>query len=220
MDWGSKHLSAVATSAAAKPSRRGRKSLRAALIGAAAAAATALVASVSLSASAAESPADGSACPASGHISYWQAPSAEPEAGKMKAAVDGALAYYNCYASLTREIKVYFDPNVPTAAGNKNGDLRFGSTTYMTVFTAMHEISHVLGVGQNSAWSTLVRNGTYTGAGGLAALRSATGDQGAVLNADTRHFWPYGLNQPSEANPASFRTHVQIVGAMVTVDGL
>jgi hypothetical protein len=46
-------------------------------------------------------------------------------------------------------------------------------------------------------------------------LRTLTGNSSAVLNADTQHFWPYGLNQASEATSADdYVFNTKIVAAI------
>ncbi len=58
-------------------------------------------------------------------------------------------------------------------------------------------------------------NGQWTGSNAVATLRALTGDPNAVLHADSQHFWPYGLNQPSEVTSQDdYVRHVTIVVAL------
>jgi hypothetical protein len=67
---------------------------------------------------------------------------------KIEAAMKLAVARYTKFSDASKLIKVAYAPGVPTAEANYNGDLRFGSNrSYMNQRTAMHEISHTLGIG-------------------------------------------------------------------------
>ncbi|HKO95250.1 MAG TPA: hypothetical protein VJU61_29040, partial [Polyangiaceae bacterium] len=101
-----------------------------------------------------EPPADaGLVCPARGSVTYTLARAAAPtpdeEAAYLRidAAMDRALAFYNCYTNIELNVRVSYAPGVPTADGNVNGSLRFGATNTMNPITAMHELGHVAGVG-------------------------------------------------------------------------
>lgn len=74
---------------------------------------------------------------------------------RIEAAMRLAVARYGRLSSATKTIRVSYAPGVPTAEANYNGDLRFGSVrSYMNERTAMHEISHTLGIGQTAAFNT------------------------------------------------------------------
>ena len=68
----------------------------------------------------------------------------------------------------------------------------------MNYITAMHEISHCVGVGTHSNWQSMVQDGIFTGINATNQLREITGNPQDQLNADSQHFWPYGLNYVSE----------------------
>lgn len=167
-------------------------------------------------------------CPTAGNITYTLARASNPTADqtdayhRITAAMDLAVAEYNCYIGTTKALYITYDPGVPTADGNYNGSIRFGSNRgYMNQATAQHEIAHTLGVGTYSRWSSLISGGRWTGATALGQLRSLTGNSAAVLNADSQHFWPYGLNQASEATSADdYVFNAKIVAAMRTDMGL
>jgi hypothetical protein len=167
-------------------------------------------------------------CPAAGHITYTLSRAAAPTAdqtdaySKITAAMDLAVEEHNCYVNATKALTVTYNTGVPTADGSYSGAIRFGSNrAYMKQVTAQHEIAHTLGIGTYTNWSSFVSNGQWTGAKAIAELRAVTGDPSAVLHADTQHFWPYGLNQDSEATSADdYVANSKIVAAMRSDMGL
>lgn len=137
---------------------------------------------------------------------------------RITSAMNAAVARYNNLSDLGKNITVHYDPNVPTADGNINGTIRFGAKASMNERTALHEISHTIGVGTSGDWGSLGCGGTYNGAQATALVRQYDG-QGAVITCDRQHFWPYGLNFDSEFSQTNADRHVEIVEAMVR-DGL
>ena len=138
---------------------------------------------------------------------------------KIDAAMKKAVARYSkyCNAKCTKNIKVSYSPGVPTAEANYNGDLRFGSDrSYMTERTAMHEISHTLGVGQTANFNSLCASGNWKTA--LPLLRSFDGSS-AKISCGGSHFWPYGLNYETEMSETNANRHVQMMQAMLN-DGM
>ncbi|MDQ1286522.1 MAG: hypothetical protein QG622_87 [Actinomycetota bacterium] len=161
------------------------------------------------------------ACPASGHLTYTLARAANPTADQNAAyalittAMNQALSVYNCQVNLTKALTVRYEPSVSTADANWNGTIRFGARSTMQQITAMHEISHTLGVGTVSAWSPKLSNGIWTGSNATARLRSITRDQAASVHGDRQHFWPYGLNYTSEvSSQADLVSHCLMVAAL------
>lgn len=133
-------------------------------------------------------------------------------------AMNAAVARYNNLSDLGKNITVHYDPNVPTADGNINGTIRFGARASMNERTALHEISHTIGVGTSGDWGALGCGGTYNGAQATALVKQYDGS-GASIKCDGSHFWPYGLNYDSEFSQTNADRHVDIVEAMVR-DGL
>jgi hypothetical protein len=85
----------------------------------------------------------------------------------------------------------------------------------MNKVTAMHEISHTVGVGMTSAWLSKISNGVYTGTNATTMLRAISGNSNDVLHGDTQHFWPFGLNYVSEGSTNwDLVNHCGIVNAM------
>jgi hypothetical protein len=145
----------------------------------------------------------GSACPGSGSITYTLAKAPQPTEQQQNAydliteAMDEAISFYNCYTDIERTLNVTYNPDVATADGNENGSIRFGQTPYMNHITAMHEISHVVGIG-NPTFDSMTNDGIFSGETATATLRSITGNPEDEVHGDDQHFWPYGLNQTSE----------------------
>ena len=145
------------------------------------------------------------ACTPTGHVTYTLAKSASPTADEQSAytaitcAMDGAMAYYNCNTTITKQLNVSYVPSVPTADGNINGSIRFGGAQYMECATAMHETAHAVGIGTASNWGTYSVGGVFLGASAIAQLHAIPGHETDTLHSDTQHFWPFGLNQASEA---------------------
>lgn len=127
-----------------------------------------------------------------------------------------AVERYSRLSSASKTIRVQYVPGVPTAEANYNGDLRFGSDrAYMTQRTALHEISHTLGVGQTANFDRLCASGNWPTA--LPLLRGWDG-QSAKINCGGSHICkcfpgllhvefvanfcvfvgPYGLNYETE----------------------
>jgi hypothetical protein len=136
------------------------------------------------------------ACSASARLTWSLAKASNPTADqrdaytKIEAAMTKAVARYEKYSDANKTIRVAYAPGVPTAEANYNGDLRFGSDrAYMTERTAMHEISHTLGVGQTAAFNTKCAAGDWKTA--LPLLRSFDGAN-AKITCGGGHFWPYG----------------------------
>lgn len=160
-------------------------------------------------------------CTVTGHVTYTLAKVANPTADQQSAydaitcAMDGAVAYYNCNTSITKQLNVTYDTSVPTADGAYNGSIRFGGHDYMECATGMHEIAHAVGVGTAPKWSTYSVGGVFTGTNAIAQLREITGNATDVLHSDTQHFWPYGLNYASEAkSTADLVDHCLMVTAI------
>ncbi|MFC3492570.1 hypothetical protein [Glycomyces rhizosphaerae] len=137
---------------------------------------------------------------------------------RITSAMNAAVARYNNLSDLGKNITVHYDPNVPTADGNINGTIRFGAKASMNERTALHEISHTIGVGTSGDWGSLGCGGTYNGAQATALVRQYDGSS-AAIKCDGSHFWPYGLNYDSEFSQTNADRHVEIVEAMVR-DGL
>ncbi len=165
-------------------------------------------------------------CPRSGSVTYeLNNPEAWPSDVVMliTQAMDDAVYYYNCYSDLSKSITVNYNTGVPTAEANVDGWLSFGANkSYMQVATAMHEVSHTLGVGY-FPWTELMSDGQWVGPHVDELMNSIPANERDVdeysqrtyIRGDGQHFWPYGLNQASEHQSEwSLINHVRIVAAM------
>ena len=132
-------------------------------------------------------------------------------------AMDEAVALYNRYAPFRKTLRVTYRANTPTADANYNGHIRFGGT--INTRTALHEISHTLGVGTTNEWRAKIRRGRWIGAGAAALLKGFDGKD-AVLRGDRQHFWPYGLNYAREDGETQRIRHVLLVERLCRDMGL
>lgn len=169
-------------------------------------------------------PAEG--CTGAGEVSYSLSRSANPTAdeqdayGLITAAMDRAVANYNCYTNLSRRLTVQYNPGVATADGSPNGNIRFGSRASMHYVTAMHEIAHTFGAGGGNGFRALVSDGVYRGPIATAKLREISGNPSDEIHSDGTHFWPHGLNYISEGgSQQDLIEHCWIVQAIVADTG-
>ena len=129
-------------------------------------------------------------------------------------AMDRAVRFYNEFTvGIVKTDTVFLDPNEETAEGNINGEIHFGPTD-ISVRTALHEISHTVGIGTTPPYHRLTVDERFVGKHALAQLRAITGEEHLILHADTWHFWPYGLNNPGEDHSIwDYIDHCQMVSA-------
>lgn len=135
--------------------------------------------------------------------------------GKRQAimdTMDNAIAAYNQHGYFPKQLlAVNADPVwTPTADGAFNGRIQFGGQ--YALHTGMHEVAHTLGVGTITAWNEHRPGGAWNGQWAIAQVRAFDGP-GAFPHTDNFHFWPYGLNQGSEYNPALLDRTVKMVTA-------
>jgi hypothetical protein len=138
----------------------------------------------------------------------------------ITAAMNLAVKRYNKWGNFDKLVTVSYVPSVPTADANFAGNMRFGANTqYMAEGTALHELGHCMGVGTSPRWSApLVAGNYFVGVKTVQWIKYYDGPNG-VINCDTQHFWPYGLNFAPEYSETAFDRHVRIVWAMKQ-DGL
>lgn len=151
-----------------------------------------------------------------GSLTYTLA--ADTPADKVVAirdAMDFAVAHTNAIADFPGTVSVVYGAATPTADAGYQGQIRFGGSIGRRI--ALHELAHWLGSGSVAAWGDLVRNGHFTGALTATRLRGFDGDD-ALLNADSQHFWPYGLNYDTEFRETQRNT--QLVSAQRVDMGL
>jgi hypothetical protein len=79
----------------------------------------------------------------------------------------------------------------------------------------MHEIAHTLGVGYYNFAQMTDSDGIWIGENANAVLASIPNPRDTQLHADAMHFWPYGLNYPSEhENEDDLINHCRIVAGI------
>lgn len=111
-------------------------------------------------------------------------------------AMDSACMYFNKYTPFIANIWVYYDAGIPTAQAGYHSSIGFGpNTRYMWVGTAIHEMAHYFGSGTSDAWHALMTGGVWKGAVATSLMNSLNG---GVINGDSQHYWPYGINQKEE----------------------
>lgn len=159
----------------------------------------------------------------SAEITYTVHKSANPSEDELDAysrietSIQLAVDRHNLLGGATKFLNVYYAPGVPTAEANYNGDVRFGSNrSYMNERTALHEVSHTLGIGQTAAFNDKCAANDWATATPL--LQSWDGPD-ARINCGGGHIWPYGLNYDNEWSPEAAERHVQLIQAMI-VDGM
>ncbi|KAK0719037.1 hypothetical protein B0T21DRAFT_295304 [Apiosordaria backusii] len=137
---------------------------------------------------------------------------------RIENAMRLAAARYNRLAPrANKEVTVQYVPSVQTADGNFNGNIRFGSNrSYMNERTALHEISHTLGIGTTNSFNQRCSANNWPTATPL--LKSWDG-QSAKINCGGGHIWPYGLNYDNEWSETNANRHCQLINAMLA-DGL
>jgi len=161
---------------------------------------------------------------ASAAVTFRVAKSANPSADERDAytrieqAMQLAVNRYNRLTTrANKSIAAQYVPSVQTADGNFNGNIRFGKNrSYMNERTALHEISHTLGIGQTRAFDTRCSANNWPGATRL--LQSWDGSS-AKINCGGGHIWPYGLNYDNEFNQTNADRHCLLIDAMLA-DGL
>lgn len=156
-------------------------------------------------------------------ITYTLNRSANPTADEADAyvritgAMDRAVARYNRLNNISRHLTVDYSPGTPTADANIYGSMRFGSNrVYMQEGTALHEMSHTVGVGTSATFNQNCQNDGWISA--QALLRTWDGAS-ATLNCSGVHFYPYGMNYNSEFSELAFERHTKLVQAMLS-DGM
>ncbi|OJJ07405.1 hypothetical protein ASPVEDRAFT_46732 [Aspergillus versicolor CBS 583.65] len=137
--------------------------------------------------------------------------------GLIEAAMEAAVARHASLGDASKSINVYYVPGVPTAEASYDGTIRFGTDrNYLNERTALHEISHTLGIGQTAAFDEHCAANDWPTATPL--LQSWDGAD-AVINCGGGHIWPYGLNYNDEWSETNADRHVELINAMLA-DGL
>jgi hypothetical protein len=166
-------------------------------------------------------------CSVNAVITYTLAKNGNPSADEADAyrRIDGAMQaaiarWTRIFPGVSKNLRVQYAPWVETADATYNGDMRFGANRgFMTERTALHEISHTLGVGTTRAYNDRCNNGANWPLTNQL-LRSygnrAPDDRIACYGI---HIGPYGLNFDSEGGEFNMERHVFTIEAMIR-DGM
>ncbi|OXU15666.1 LamG-like jellyroll fold domain-containing protein [Sedimentisphaera salicampi] len=134
---------------------------------------------------------------------------------EIETSIKEAVDLYNKYGSFNKNLSIRYAPGVPTANANILGIIKFGGSR--STRTALHEISHTLGVGTYSglynSWDANRDGNQWTGEYASAQVKEFKGPD-AVLHADSTHFWPYGLNYSNEDGQLNRVRHIRMVAAL------
>jgi hypothetical protein len=126
-------------------------------------------------------------------------------------SMDTAVTLYNSLGLFDKQVIANNSPGTPTADASYDGNIRFGGSYNSRV--AIHELSHCMGAGTIGRWGELMIGGAWTGQYANAQLSALEGGP-RVLNGDSMHFWPYGLNYDNEDSPENRRRNVLMVAAL------
>jgi len=132
---------------------------------------------------------------------------------RIEKAMESAVDYFNNLTSIQRHwLNVNYGSGTPTAEASYGGWMRFGpSESYQQIGTALHEMSHTVGVGTHSMWygpSSPLREtgsrGKWLGERTTNLLQFIDNDPSASLTGDNTHLWPYGINGAHEDTGSEF----------------
>lgn len=138
----------------------------------------------------------------------------------IAARMDSASYYYSVYCSKPKNIKVKYKTSVPTANSVVGGQtINFGGQ--MGLSTALHEISHSIGVG-SKRWQNIYLDDSKKYCKPIATqlIIELTNNPNAKISGDKSHFWPFNMNYSKDLKSEEDAIrHVMILEAMVQ-DGL
>ncbi|MCR5313229.1 MAG: hypothetical protein K6E54_06255 [Bacteroidaceae bacterium] len=117
-------------------------------------------------------------------------------------AMDQALYWWRqCTSINNKEVTVYYSSGIPTAEASYSGYLGFGpNASYQATGTALHELSHVAGIGQHMVWimSSVLHPGSGTrvwlGDRANEVVRFFENNDKAGLTGDNTHMWGTGTS--------------------------
>ena len=126
---------------------------------------------------------------------------------RINSAVKSCVSYWNDLTSISGlTLSVHYGASTATADCSYGGWMRVGpNSSYQRTGTIMHEALHAIGVGTCDLWyssSSPMRSGSGTGQwlGDRATdlVRFWDNTQTSIINGDTQHLWPYGINGAQE----------------------
>lgn len=134
-------------------------------------------------------------------------------------SMNAAVKRYNKFVMAEKSLKVMYVPSVRTADGSQGGTgtIRFGSNAaFQNERTALHEISHTLGVGLSPGFNRNCKQKTWYTATSLLRKIDKPDSQ---ITCGGGHFWPYGLNYDNEFSQKNADSHCRMIQAMIN-DGM
>lgn len=125
------------------------------------------------------------------------------------AALTAVCNRYNAYGNFgSYNIYGYYSSGIPTAQASYLGSIGYGGT-YPNERVTLHESNHYLGSGTYST-----SNGkNYAGPRATAIVEQFEGI-GEVINHDTAHFWPYGMNYDTEWSEINAQRNIALMYAL------
>ena len=144
-----------------------------------------------------------------GQITFSMRTSGDDASNRIKAAAQTAVDWWNALTEMKGfNTSIGYNSGTPTAECSYGGWMSVGSNqSYQRPGTIMHEMLHGVGVipWADTEWArNNLRSGNGTGQWlgdrVTEVLRFWDNSTTEVLNGDTQHMWPYGINGASEDN--------------------
>jgi hypothetical protein len=139
-------------------------------------------------------------------------PASSSQAQQVANSVAVAAAFYNQHGSFNKHWNVYYNAGIPTAEANYSGYMGFGGSRNERV--VFHEAGHTFGMGQHSAYFTLVAGGVWKGQYGNQAQADTYNDYGDGLHGDNHAIWPGGFNYDNEDGTIERFWHTRIMAGI------
>lgn len=144
------------------------------------------------------------------HLNFNPANSGEEQQVANSVAV--AAAFYNQHGSFNKHWSVSYNPGIPTAQANINGDMGFGGSRNERV--VFHEAAHTFGMGTHWAYGGLLAGGVWQGKYGNQAQFDTYNAYGDGLHGDGHAIWPGGFNFDNEDGYLNRIWHVRVMAGM------
>ena len=130
---------------------------------------------------------------------------------RIRDSIEYAVNLYNQGGYFPFNVRIENNLEVKTADANMySKNIRFGHS--ISGPTALHEIGHIMGVGQHWKWKEMKKDGKYIGEHADALVKQVDGPD-AEVGLDKMHFWPYGLNYTREHGKINEVIHVRMLEA-------
>lgn len=130
----------------------------------------------------------------------------------MANSVAVAAAFYNQHGSFNKHWSVSYNPGIPTAQANINGDMGFGGSRNERV--VFHEAAHTFGMGTHWAYGGLLSGGVWQGTYGNRAQAESYNAHADGLHGDGHAIWPGGFNFDNEDGFLNRFWHTRVMAGM------